>query len=399
MDSHTHDTLLSVDAVGERHDQLVAWRRHFHQYPELSNQEFETTRFLTERVAELGLRLKKTKLPTGLLAELGPSKGRPIIAVRSDIDALPVLEKTGLPYASKNEGCMHACGHDVHMAVVLGAAAVLKSVESDLDFGVRFLFQPAEELPPGGARPLIEAGALENVGAIVGLHVDPHLAAGRIGLRNGPTMASVYDFDLTVHGTGGHAARPHTAVDAITVAAELIDAIQKVVSRETDPIQPVVVTFGQISGGVARNVIADTVELKGTVRTLTPEAFRNTPKLIRRTANGVCKARGASFEINEIASYPVLSNDARVNDVIESAYRTHYPKRKIGLTDQVLGGEDFACYLEKVPGAMFRLGTMNKKIGADKPWHASDFKVDESAITVGALTIAESVLRLGQKTW
>jgi amidohydrolase len=214
---------------------------------------------------------------------------------------------------------------------------------------------------------------------------------GRIGLRDGVTMASVYDFDLHIVGVGGHAARPHMTIDAIATAAEVIDSIQKIVAREIDPIAPVVITFGKISGGTARNVIADRVILTGTARTLSPETARRVPALIKRTAQGVCRARGAKMELIEVARYPVLKNHAAVNRRFRQNWEQLFDT-PIDTTPLVLGGEDFACYLEKVPGAMFRLGIRNQKIAADKPWHHDKFKADEESLRFGAALLAMTAL-------
>jgi len=381
-----------LDTATELFDSQVELRRHLHRHPELSTEEFQTTATLRDAVAALGLKILPIEMETGLLAELkGGRKGR-TIAVRTDIDALPVTESTGLPFCSEAVGKMHACGHDVHMATVYGVAAALAAMRESVPGTVRFIFQPAEEMPPGGARPMIENGALRDVEAILGLHVDPHLAVGRIGLRDGVTMASVSDFDLIIHGRGGHAARPHTAVDALTTAAEVVQSIQKVVSREIDPITPVAVTFGRIEGGTARNVIADRVTLVGTARTLSVAAAQQVAKLIKRTATAVCRAHGATLEMNLIADYPVLKNDPRINRLLAGNFEMLYGRGKIDVTKQVLGGEDFACYLAEVPGAMYRLGVMNKKIKADKPWHSPDFIVDENAIKVGTALMTAAVI-------
>lgn len=361
-------------------------------YPELSFEEVATTSFLQDEVKKLGLKRLPLQMKTGLLAEVIGKKSGPTVAVRTDIDALPIAEKTGLPFRSLNPGKMHACGHDVHMSTILGTAATLMQLREHLPGRVRFIFQPAEELPPGGARPMIEEGCLDGVSMIFGLHVDPNVDYGGIGVRDGATMAAVNDFDLVIRGTGGHAARPNVAVDAIATAAEVIDSIQKVVSREVDPISPVVITFGQISGGTARNVIADEVTIAGTIRTLSRDAAKQVPKLVKRTVTNVCKARGASGEIVPIATYPVLYNDARVNRIIEGSYTSLFGAKGIEEIPPVLGGEDFACYLEKVPGSMFRLGIRNTKIKADKSWHSPEFIVDERAMTIGTATIIGAVL-------
>ncbi len=369
------------------HQEQITWRRYLHENPELSNREYNTTAFLSEKTAEWGLSPLEISGPTGHVAELRGADG-PVVAVRTDIDALPVLERTGLPFSSRIEGCMHACGHDVHMATVLGAARILSQTRDRLPGTVRFLFQPAEEQPPGGALSLIEDGALDHVSMIFGLHVDPHLATGSIGLRDGVTMASVTDFDLTIKGRGGHGARPQDSIDAIATACEVIESVQKVVSREIDPISPVAITFGRIDGGRARNVIAEEVRLEGTARALSVKAARELPRRIKRTATGVCKARGASVRMEILGTYPVFVNDARANKVLRSSFRRLYPKGRVHLTEQVLGGEDFSRYLEKVPGAMFRLGVRNRSIGADKPWHSNRFIADEAALPFGTALLA-----------
>ncbi len=369
-----------------------SWRRYLHTYPEISNQEFETTKYLITELKKLSIKTKRLKLPTGLIAEVKGKKPGAIVAVRTDIDALPILEKTGLPYQSKNKGCMHACGHDMHMATILGVASMMQNMRDDFCGTVRFLFQPSEEMPPGGAKPMIAEGVLDDVKMIFGLHVDPHLKTGKIGLRDGVTMGSVTDFDLIVRGRSGHAARPHHTVDAIVTAAEVVESLQKVVSREIDPIDPVVITFGKISGGYARNVICDEVLLVGTIRTLSPKAAKEVPKKVKRIAEAICKARGAKVEMTIKGDYPVLVNDADTNKIIRENYISLFGKNKIEDTPQVLGGEDFACYLEHVKGAMFRLGVMNKKIKADKPWHSPEFIVDEDALHFGSSVITASVI-------
>lgn len=369
----------------------ITWRRHLHQYPELSNQEFKTTAYIKDILKKNNITIKKIDLPTGIIAEVVGKKKGPTVAVRTDIDALPVLEQTTLPFKSKNIGCMHACGHDVHMSTVTGVAILLNEIKEHLNGTVRFIFQPAEEMPPGGARPMIESGALEDVKMIFGLHVDPFLKKGKIGLRDGVSMASVSDFNLKIIGKGGHAAQPHNAVDAIVTAAEVVESLQKIISREIDPVDPVVITFGKINGGSARNVICDEVTLVGTARTLSVKASKAIPGKIKKVAESICKARGAQVEMEIVASYPVLINHPQANRLLRESFESLFGKGKIEPTEQTLGGEDFACYLEKVRGAMFRLGVMNNKIGANKSWHSPLFVVDEDAIYYGTSTIAATV--------
>lgn len=376
------------------HPYQVKVRRHLHQRPELSNQEFDTTHFLTGELAKFGATCWKLKLPTGIIAEVKGSRPGPTIAIRTDIDALPIFEQNKIPFASKSPGKMHACGHDAHMATVLGTARLMSELRDEFSGVVRFLFQPAEEVPPGGARPLIESGALENprVKMIFGLHVDPRVAVGKIGLRDGPTMASVTDLDIIIRGKTGHAARPHQSVDAIVTAAEFIDAAQKIISRETDPMSPIVLTFGTINGGSARNVIADSVTMRATLRTLKAADAKTAVKLIKRCAAGVCKAHGAKYELDIIAEYPPLVNEPTVNRLFAEMYGELFGEGQVELTELVMGGEDFACYLERVPGAMLRLGVRNAKIGATEMWHSDRFMIDEEGIYYGTALLARSAL-------
>jgi len=370
----------------------IGWRQHLHRYPELSFEEHKTTQFLKKAAKRIGLKIIPIRMKTGLLAELTGKKGGPTVAIRTDIDALPIKEMTSLPFRSKNNGCMHACGHDMHMAMVLGAAKLLCQMRDELHGNVRFIFQPAEEKPPGGARPMIENGALKNVSAIFGLHVDPTLPTGKISLRDGAVMASVYDFDITILGRGGHAARPNLAVDAIVTAAEVIGSLQKITSREIDPITPAVISIGRIEGGSARNVVADRVKFFGTARVMSQQAYRKIPTLIKRTVAGICRARGAEYEFTPVAGYPVLKNHPTINRLFEKNYIALFGRGKIARTDLALGGEDFACYLQKVPGAMFRLGSRNKKIKADKPWHSPEFIADERALEYGTSLLVACTL-------
>lgn len=393
-DKLTH--LYTAIAVGARSQKssIIALRRRLHQYPEIGHEEYRTTAALKKELSRLKLTVIDGRTETGLWAQLDTGRKGPVIAVRTDIDALPVNELTGLPFTSKRPGFMHACGHDVHMAILVGTARLLARHKDQLCGSVKFICQPAEEIPPGGARLLIDAGVLKNprVDAIVALHVDPEIRAGNIGLRDGPSMASVYDFDLRIIGKSGHAALPHTAVDALTAAAEVVSGLQQVVSRMTNPVEPVVITFGTIAGGVARNVVPGEILLRGTARSLNPAVSKKLPGMIARTARHIAQGFGARAEIKPIADYPVLKSDARVNRFIGRSFRALHPTGKIHQLPAILGGEDFAYYLLDVPGAMLRLGVGNKKIGADKPWHHPAFMVDEDAIPVGVATMTATII-------
>ncbi len=387
------DSLILKEAKA-LHPYLVDVRRHLHRNPELSNYEFETTKYLKKELSKFGLKPFSLKAPTGILTELTGAKSGPTIAVRTDIDALPILEKTGLPFASTKPGKMHACGHDTHMATVLGTAKLLSGINEHISGNVRFLFQPAEETPPGGARPLIEEGALINptVCCILGLHVDPRVKTGKIGLRDGATMASVTDIDVTITGSSAHAARAYEGVDAIVVAAEVITTLQRIVSREIDPLHPVAVTVGKIEAGTARNVIAANAKLTLTLRAMHDADAKNALKSIKRCVSGICKSYGATGSVDVIAEYPSLSNTPHVNQCFAESFTALFGKGRVVETDQVLGGEDFACYLEHVPGAQVRLGIRNPSIGATEGWHSDRFVVDEEAIYYGVALMTKTVL-------
>ncbi|MCH9030975.1 MAG: amidohydrolase [candidate division Zixibacteria bacterium] len=387
-----------LNLSGQLYPGLIRVRRHLHERPELANEEFATTQYLKERLQKIGAKIRRISLPTGIVAEVGGRKKGPTVVIRSDLDALPIKERTGLSFASKFPGKMHACGHDAHMTIVFGAACVLSKLKEEFAGNVRFIFQPSEEQPPGGATPMIKAGALAKpkADAILGLHVDPRVAVGKIGLRDGVTMAAVIDFDLTVTGKSGHAARPQEGVDAIVIASEIIDSLQKIISRETDPFEPLVLTVGKISGGVARNVIAREVVISGTMRALNIKDANRLPGMVRRIADNICRARGAGAKarLDIIATYPSLSNVPWVNEIFKESFDNLFGKNKVVETEPVLGGEDFACYLKKVPGAMVRLGIRNSKIGATKYWHSDEFMIDERAIYYGVALLTSAALRI-----
>lgn len=377
-------------------DPAIKLRRKLHLHPEVGHQEFQTTKLLKAELRSLGLKIHDGHAATGLWAELDTGRKGPVVAVRTDIDALPITEQTGLPFASRIKGMMHACGHDVHMAILIGAARLLHKHRHNLAGKIKFICQPAEEVPPGGARPMIKAGVLTRprVDVILALHVDPMLPTGSIGLRDGVTMASTCDFNIKVIGKSGHAALPHETVDAITASAQIVTGLQQVVSRMIDPIKPAVISFGIIRGGTVRNAIAGEVTIKGTARSLDPVITRKIPRLIKRTALDIGRGLGARVEVDWIAQYPPLKSDHRVNRYISESFRALGYTAKVHEIPLVMGGEDFACYLEKVPGAMFRLGIRNPKIGADKPWHHPSFNVDEKAIPVGIATMAATIANL-----
>lgn len=378
---------------------LVKLRRELHQYPELAFNEFKTSEKIAKELRKLRIDVKRPIAKTGLVGILnignpakgGENKKGKTVALRADMDALPVVEQTNFSYKSKNKGIMHACGHDVHMACLIGAAKILTRLKEELPGKVKFIFQPSEEVSPGGAKPMIEAGVLKNpdVSGIFALHCDPAIPIGQIGVREGPTMAQADSFDITIIGKGGHGARPHDGVDAIVVAAQVIQALQTIVSRKINPLEPVVVSIGKIEGGSARNIICDRVVLKGTARTLNKDIAKKIPGLLKEIVLGITKSAGASFELNSYGGYPILINHPKATDLARSSIAKLFGKEAIfELRRPMMGGEDFAYYLQKIPGSFLRLGIRNPKKDAIYPWHHPEFTVDEDAIKIGSAVLA-----------
>jgi len=376
------------------HDRMVSLRRYFHSNPELAFEERKTSAKIKSELKRLKIG-HKSLARTGVLGFMGKKSG-PVCAIRSDMDALPIIEKTSLRFKSKNAGKMHACGHDIHMATVLGAAMILSDIKSELPGGVKFIFQPAEEVPPGGAIRMIKEGAMKNppVRMVFGLHTDPNITAGKIGCREGVLMAEVLDFDITIKGRGGHGARPHDTIDSIAVTGQLITTLQTIVSRRIDPIASGVVTIGEISGGTARNVIASEVHLKGTIRATDPDVVQRIKKELETILRGVTQSYGAKFTLEYVANYPVLYNNPRANDLIMETAAELYGKKSVTILENPgLGGEDFARYLKYAPGAMFRLGIRNRKVGAVYQWHSDHYNSDENSMIYGSAVLAGAVVK------
>lgn len=332
--------------------QLVAWRRELHQYPELSNEEFATTERITGWLKDADIRLLPYGLDTGVVAEIG--QGAPLIALRADIDALPIDEIVPVPFRSQHAGVMHACGHDVHTSVILGAARLLKARETELPGRVRLLFQPAEERF-GGARTLIKAGALQDVAAIFGMHNAPELPVGTFATRGGPFYANVDRFDIDVYGKGAHAARPQEGVDAIVIASQIVSALQTLVSRSYSPLESVVVSVTRIEGGNTWNVLPQQVVLEGTVRTHNDDIRSELPQRLRQLIAGIAAGLGGRAELNWHPGPPALINTGHWAEFSKQvAARQGYDVQEAELQ---MGGEDFAFYLHNTPGTFVSIGS------------------------------------------
>src|SRR5215208_43914 len=386
----TLDTL--VDDV---RDEVVWWRRHLHRNPELSFHEEETAQFVYETLRSFGNDLELSRpTPTSVVARLvGAPRGR-TLAIRADMDALPIQEENDFEFASRNPGAMHACGHDGHTAMLLGTAKILSEMSDRIWGEVRFFFQHAEELSPGGGEELVEAGVMDGVDSIIGAHLWSQLPAGKIGITYGPMMAAPDIFEVTIRGKGGHAAMPHQVVDSIAVGAQVVTNLQHVVSRETDPIDDVVVSVSKFSGGTTHNVIPGTVEMIGTIRTLHPEVRQRIPELIERVIKGVTEAHGALYEFRYKPGYRPVINDEELTRAIEETVKDVFGEGALEIMRPNMGGEDFSAYQQRAPGTFFYVGAGNEKKGIVHPHHHLRFTIDEDALGYGVKMFVNATFRL-----
>jgi len=364
--------------------QLKKWRRDFHRHPETAFNEEKTSNKIYDFLEGVGLPVKRLA-KTGLTAELEGKPGDKVVALRADIDALPIEEEGEKEYISKNSGVAHVCGHDAHMAILMGAAKVLTENKDQFSGKVVFLFQPAEELPPGGAKKMVDQGALEGVDAIFGLHVWQPLPTGTVGILKGPMMAQADNFEIIVKGKAGHGSMPQTTVDPIFVASQLVVNIQSVVSRNTDPLKPLVVSFGTINGGTVYNIIPQEVKLTGTVRTFETEVQEMVRQRMHEIAKNTSKAFGAFADCRYKKGFPPLVNHPEMVDLVLDTVDKILGKDKKKDISPVMGGEDFAYYLQKVPGAFLFLGAGD---GQEYSHHHPKFDIDEKVLHQGTALMA-----------
>ncbi|WP_308160917.1 amidohydrolase [Cellulomonas sp. GbtcB1] len=378
--------------------ELVEIRRDIHAHPELGRTEQRTTRVVADRLRLAGL--SPRLLPgTGLTCDIGPSPvetGRRRIALRADIDALPVQETTGLPYASTVHGVAHACGHDVHTTALLGAGLVLAELHEagELPTGVRLVFQPAEEVQPGGALDVLQAGAMDGIGRIFALHCDPKVDVGRIGSRIGPITSASDEITVVLTGPGGHTSRPHLTADLVYALGQVITQVPAVLGRRLDPRSGVNLTWGAVQAGSAHNAIPASGSVRGTLRCLDVRAWEKASQVLHDAVEQVVAPYGVEVEVRHQRGVPPVENDERAVAVLEAAARDVLGEESVQLTEQSLGGEDFAWYLTRVPGAMARLGTRTPG-GRTYDIHQGDLVVDERAIAAGAALLARAALRVG----
>jgi amidohydrolase len=390
---------IIANAAEELQPQLIEWRRDFHMHPELSNREVRTAHVIAERLRAMGLDEIRTGVAHhGIVALLKGKRPGPVVAVRTDMDALPIQENIDVPYKSQNPGVKHACGHDVHMTVELGVAEILSKMRDQIPGTIKFIFQPAEEGPPegeeGGAALMIKEGALENPKpqAIFGLHTMPSLEAGQIGYVSGAAMAASDRFTIVIHGKKSHGAYPHLGVDATVVAAECVLALQTIRSRRIDPLEPLVISVGSFHGGNRFNIIADEVEMEGTVRTLNEDVRRTVQEMMRQILAGVTSAYGASFETRYKEGSAVVINPPELVEATLPSIEHVVGKANLISVRPTMGGEDFSYYQRQIPGFFYFLGVGNRAKGITAGWHTPEFDVDEKCLVVGVKVMSNVLL-------
>lgn len=365
--------------------QLVEWRRRFHQYPELGFRETLTAAFVSEQLQKWGIEHQTEVAKTGIVATIDSGKPGPVLAIRADLDALPIQEENDIPYKSQHDGIMHACGHDGHTAIALGTAYYLAHHRQDFRGIVKIIFQPAEE-GPGGAKPMIEAGVLKNpdVDALIGLHLWNNLPAGTVGVRSGALMAAVEKFQCTIFGKGGHGAIPHQTIDSIVVASQIVLALQTIVARNIDPLESAVVTVGSLQAGKTDNVIADSAKMLGTVRYYNPIYQGFFGQRIEQIIAGICQSHGANYQLNYASLYPPVINDQQMAELVRSVAET-VVETPAGVIPncQTMAAEDISYFLQAVPGCYFFLGSANAEKNLAYPHHHPCFNFDETVLGMG----------------
>lgn len=378
-------------------ESLVTLRRELHRHPEVGFNERWTSALIRDRMARLGLDVRTTA-GTGVLATLRGSRPGPTVLVRAELDALPIQEESNTPYRSENAGAMHACGHDAHMAISTVVAERLAAAREDLAGTVKFAFQPAEEIA-GGAKQMVEEGALENprVDAVIALHVWQDLPVGTVGVAGGPIWAAVDDLTFTVRGRSGHGAMPHQTVDAIVVAAQIVNALQTVVSRTRSPFAPAVLTIGSIHGGTAWNIIADRVEMRGTLRTFDPAVRERLLGRLTAIATGIAESMEATCEVEDRFGAPPVVNDPELAALVRAATVPVVGDEHVVTDVHSAGGDDFSYFAQDRPGCMFLVGSANAARGLDKPHHHPSFDIDEACLPIAAASL-DSVIRATLRT-
>lgn len=368
-------------------EEVIGNRRHLHANPELSYSEFKTAAFVKEKLQSMGITEIEQKANTGWAALIkGKNPDKKVVALRADMDALPIIEANDVPYKSQNEGVMHACGHDAHTASLLGAAKILNEVKEDFEGTIKLIFQPGEEVVPGGASLMIKDKVLENPkpAGIIGQHVMPFIDAGKVGFRKGIYMASADEIYVTVKGKGGHGAMPETLIDPVLIASHMIVALQQVVSRAASPKIPSVLSFGKVEALGATNVIPNEVKIQGTFRTLNEEWRAKAHEKMLQIAHGIVEGMGGELDFEIRKGYPFLQNDPELTDRSQNAAIEYLGKENVLDLDIWMAAEDFAYYSQEINGCFYRLGTRNESKGITSGVHTPTFDIDEESLEIGS---------------
>lgn len=384
---------LMNQRIEELFPQVVTWRRTFHQYPEVSFHEKETSKRVAAHLKSLGLEVRTGVGGGGVTGLLRGRYSGPTLALRADMDALPIQDEKDCVYRSHIPGVMHACGHDGHMAMLMGAASILTTMKEQLYGNILFIFQHAEEMLPGGAKSMIEAGVLEGVDAIYGIHLWSPLPTGYMSFRSGPMLASSDVFKVNIIGKGGHGGLPHTTTDAIAVASHAIVNIQSIISRQIDPVRSAVISIGSIHGGKASNVISDTCEWKGTVRAFAPDIREFLLRRIKEVVHDTCHMYGAAYEIEIRKGYPPLITNQLETERLRRVAEEVVGTDKVEEMEPLMGGEDFAYYLNEIPGTFCFVGAGNELRGITAPHHHPKFDVDEEALKIGLELLVKGAVK------
>lgn len=379
--------------VNEVKAEVVKWRRYLHENPEISFQEENTSNFVYETLISFGNLEVSRPTKTSVMARLIGEQPGKVLAIRADMDALPIQEENTFEFVSKKPGAMHACGHDGHTAILLGTAKILSSIKAQIKGEVRFLFQHAEETLPGGAEAMVEAGVMDGVDLVIGEHLWSPIELGKIGIGYGPVMASMDTFYITIQGKGGHAAMPHQTIDSITIGTQVVNNLQQIVARNIDPIDPVVLSVTKFIGGTTHNVIPDTVEIVGTTRTLNPDVREGLPKRMEEVIKGITMAHQATYTFKYDFGYRPVVNDQAVTSVVEELARKVVGDENVVPFRPTMGGEDFSAYQQKAPGTFFYVGAGNAAKGITYPHHHPKFTVDEDSFEIALKMFVEAVFK------
>ncbi|SFD75650.1 M20 family metallopeptidase [Bacillus sp. UNCCL81] len=387
-------TISLNSLVAQTKEEVIKWRRHFHQYPELSFHEEKTAQYVYDTLQTFGNLEISRPTKTSVMARLIGSQPGKVLAIRADMDALPIEEENTFEFVSTNPGVMHACGHDGHTAMLLGTAKILTSLKDKIKGEVRFLFQHAEELYPGGAEEMVQAGVMDGVDMVIGAHLWAPMKLGTIGVAYGPMMAAPDTFYLAVKGKGGHAALPHDTIDSIAIASQVVTNLQHIVSRNTDPLDNLVVSVTKFIGGTTHNVIPGSVEICGTVRSFNADLRKSVPDLMERIIKGITEAHGAQYKFDYEFGYRPVINDEQITKAIEETILEVFDEKTLDLMKPNMGGEDFSAFQQKAPGTFFYVGAGNEEKDITYPHHHARFTIDEDALEIGVNLFVHATFKL-----